>query len=50
MTESKFIPLPAYREYPIEEMGERAFLVLVVGYPAEGTTVPDISARSRWMR
>jgi hypothetical protein len=24
MTESKFIPLPAYREYPIEEMVERA--------------------------
>lgn len=24
MTESKFIPLPAYREYPIVEMGERA--------------------------
>ena len=24
MTESKYIPLPSYREYPVEEMGERA--------------------------
>jgi iodotyrosine deiodinase len=25
---------------------ERPFLVLVVGYPADGTTVPDISKKS----
>jgi hypothetical protein len=27
-------------------LNERAYLILVVGYPAEGATVPDISKKS----
>jgi hypothetical protein len=44
MVEVKLIALIFYREYPPKQV-KQPFLVLGVGYPAEGATVPDIAKK-----
>jgi hypothetical protein len=52
MNSEKFpqILLPSYREYSSEEMinrprNETPTMILVVGYPADGTMVPSIQKK-----